>query len=182
MNAAKQAASALAASTCGVDGRNVSFSVVFVVATPGIKVERIKGIVKCPSHSPLLPCEKKRPLSPHGFDCHNPYCFSWLWNAVAKVVVAAFTCVCVNECAFTCVFLLQPCTGSAQCIGCMCPWYSCWETKQLYHCCVVLKSRKGNTHTQLGQLPKNVPCFISSWGSRVGGMGQRGLYFGLLFM
>ncbi len=65
-----------AAGTWGADSHNVSFSVVFVAATPGIKVERIKGIVKCPSHPPLLPSEKRGPLSLHGFYCHNPYSFN----------------------------------------------------------------------------------------------------------
>lgn len=76
MNPAKQAASALAARTRGADGHNVNFSAVFVVATPGIKVERIKVIVKCPSHPPLLPTEKGGPLSLLGFYCHNPYSFN----------------------------------------------------------------------------------------------------------
>lgn len=54
----KQSASA---STRGCDSHNVSLSVVFVLVTPGIKVERIKGIVKCPSHPPLLPSEREGP-------------------------------------------------------------------------------------------------------------------------
>lgn len=44
--------------TWGADGCNASSSV-FAALTPGIKVERIKVIVRCPSHPPLLPSEKR---------------------------------------------------------------------------------------------------------------------------
>lgn len=37
----------------------MSASVVFAEGTPGIKVERIKVIVKCPSHRPHLSCPVK---------------------------------------------------------------------------------------------------------------------------
>lgn len=43
----------------GGDGYNVSLCVVFAAATPGLKVERIKVIVKCPSHRPHLSCPVK---------------------------------------------------------------------------------------------------------------------------
>lgn len=108
-NAAKWAPSAPAASMWSW---HTYCSVVFIVATPGIKVERIKGIVKCPLHPRLLPSEKRRPLSLHGF--YNPYSFIWLWCALAFDGVVLMGSSCVSELASVCCCgcALGPCRMS----------------------------------------------------------------------